>query len=84
MSRSFDLLYRAANALEDGIDPFESSWLSENEVTLDEAYDLSDQLALGARMLIASRKDMSSRPGGLSIGAAAIVAGLMEIPDEHE
>lgn len=39
--RLIDLLEKASKALEDGSDPFHISFLQENEVTLDEVYDLS-------------------------------------------
>lgn len=39
--RLIELLEKAAKALEDGSDPFHTSFLTENSVTLDECYDLS-------------------------------------------
>ena len=44
--RLIDLLEKASKAFEDGQDPFSQHWLSENEVTLNECYDLS--LAISA------------------------------------
>lgn len=51
MSRMADLLDKAADALDDGIDPLALGFLSANEVTLDECYDLADKLAMGARLI---------------------------------
>ncbi len=51
MSRSVDLLKAAADALEDGRDPFAESWLADNGVTYGECMDLGESLATGARLL---------------------------------
>jgi hypothetical protein len=51
MSRHTDLLKTAADALSDGRDPFAADFLVEHEVTLDEVYDLSDLMAVGARLV---------------------------------
>lgn len=51
MTRTKPLLLLAAAALDDGRDPFSDAFLSEHGVTLDECYGLSEQLALGARLL---------------------------------
>jgi hypothetical protein len=51
MSRDTDLLRAAADALSDGRDPFDRSFLVENQVTLDEVCDLGDLMALGARIV---------------------------------
>jgi cysteine synthase len=75
--RSTELLQAAARTLEDGCNPFETSWLVEHEVTIDEVYDLSDQLALGARMLLAARKGLTSGHSN-PMAAAAILAGITE------
>jgi hypothetical protein len=45
------LLTAAADALSDGRDPFDHHFLVENEVTLDEVYDLSELVAIGARIV---------------------------------
>lgn len=50
MSRTSELLKAAASALEDQRDPFDGSFLTEHEVTLDECMDLADSLAIGARL----------------------------------
>lgn len=49
--RSVDLLKRAADALEAGTDPFSTGWLADNNVTFAECMDLSESLAIGARLL---------------------------------
>ena len=51
MTRSKSLLLLAADAMDDGQDPFSDHFLSEHGVTLDECYGLGEQLALGARVL---------------------------------
>lgn len=51
MSRNIDLLKLAGAALADGRDPFDHGFLVEHEVTLDEVYDLSDLMAIGARIV---------------------------------
>jgi hypothetical protein len=50
-TRSIELLKTAADALLDGRDPFCDSWLSDNDVTLDECMTLAEQLAAGATIL---------------------------------
>ena len=40
------LLKKASEAMKVGEDPFHTSFLSENEVTLHEAYDLSETMAM--------------------------------------
>jgi len=51
--RQTELLDLAAQALERGEDPFATGFLQEHQVTLDECYDISDLLAVGARMVLA-------------------------------
>jgi hypothetical protein len=48
--RSTDLLKKAADALDDGQSPLANPFLSENDVSLDECYNLAEQLAMGARL----------------------------------
>jgi len=52
VSRRTELLLAATEALAEGTDPFHESFLVDHGVTLDECYDLSEQLALGARALV--------------------------------
>ena len=51
MGRRTELLEAAAAALDDGEDPFAGGFLSEHDVSLDEAYSLAQQLAIGARVV---------------------------------
>jgi len=51
MSRAADLLKAAATALDDGRDPLTSPFLGEHDVSLNECYDLAEQMAMGARLL---------------------------------
>lgn len=48
-----ELLRKAADALADGEDPFGTSFLSRNEVSLDDCGTMADMLAVGARMVAA-------------------------------
>jgi hypothetical protein len=57
------LLRKAAEALDDGRDPLHESFLSDNQVTLDEAYTLAEMLALGARIVATGLEKPSSAPG---------------------
>jgi hypothetical protein len=69
MSRSEDLIKQAIKALEDMRDPFSHEFLVENAVTADECFNLSDQMALGLRMVLTMRSEM--RAGGLAAKVAA-------------
>lgn len=51
LTRSNDLLLEAAATLEGMSDPFHISFLQEHNVTSSECMQLSDDLALGARVL---------------------------------
>jgi hypothetical protein len=50
VSRSSKLLRAAADALENGVDPFSAGFLSEHDVTFDEVSDLADRMAIGAQV----------------------------------
>jgi hypothetical protein len=45
-NRIEELLSSAATEFENGRNPFETSWLSDHNVTIDECYDLSDRIAI--------------------------------------
>ena len=49
MSRMQQLLNDAADAFDDGRDPFQHDWLSEREVTLDECWELGYIIAARIR-----------------------------------
>lgn len=51
MRRSSELLEAAADALENGEDPFGAHFLSEHDVESGECLDLADKLAMGARLI---------------------------------
>jgi hypothetical protein len=51
VSRTTQLLNAAADALEEGTDPFAPGWLGEHAVTFDECMSLAEELAMGARLL---------------------------------
>lgn len=44
-----ELLLAAADALDDGRDPFSTEWLSTNNVTADECFALSESMAVAVR-----------------------------------
>ena len=51
MSMRMDqLLDKAATALDDGIDPLNSQWLADNDVTFDECMTLAESIALSIRV----------------------------------
>jgi hypothetical protein len=58
-----ELLIKAAVALENGDDPFNSSFLSTNDVSLDQCFALADQLATGARIMARGIQDPKSVQG---------------------
>ena len=49
-SRMGELLLAAADALDDGRDPFEHSFLVEHEVTYDECGNMAEQVAFAIRI----------------------------------
>jgi len=68
------LMAKAAKALEEGIDPFSTEWLSENDVKLEEAMGLSEKIAAVLRGYLASGRDDQVRT--LALGAAAGARGI--------
>ncbi len=60
MSRDRQLLELAAEAMEDGRDPFDLSFLSANEVTADECYTMGEQIALAVRMMLVAPKELAA------------------------
>lgn len=74
--RKVELLLAAADALDEGIDPFSTSWLSEHEVTLNECYTLSDNLAIGARMLAMATKELKAGGPAATAAAQRIFGGI--------
>lgn len=51
-ARSNELLRAAADAMEDGRDPFDTAFLSEHNVTLDECYGMGDGIAACIRFVL--------------------------------
>ena len=56
-ARNKELLLKAAKALGEGIDPFSHAWLSENEVTFDECFGLSDAISVIIKGSLALKQD---------------------------
>jgi hypothetical protein len=52
-----DLLRKAAELFEDGRDPFETNFLSDNNVTLDECMSLSEAIGLILKGFLRADKD---------------------------
>lgn len=50
MSRADDLLRAAAQAFENAEDPFSTSWLVDHQVTADECFTLSSQIAAAIQL----------------------------------
>jgi len=51
MNRTADLIKAAADALDDGRDPFQQAFLVDHDVTFDECMILSQLLAVGGRLV---------------------------------
>jgi len=60
---SSELLRRAAEALDEGTDPFSQGFLAEHDVTFDQCMALSKQLAIGARMMARAIEKPKSEEG---------------------
>ena len=58
MNRKDELLRIAADAFEDGRSPFENDILSENKVTIDECYELSESIAIIIRGYLNAPKEV--------------------------
>ena len=52
MTRHRELMEKAAEALEDGRNPLDRSFLIENHVTADECFSLADGMAAGIRLAL--------------------------------
>jgi len=72
-TRREQLLAEAAKAFDSLSSPFDSQWLSEHEVTLDECGDLSEDVARAIRFYLRTPKDERL---GAAVQDAAEEAGL--------
>lgn len=52
-----ELLEKAAKAFEEGQNPFASDWLTENNVTSDECFTLSEQISVLIKGYLASKPE---------------------------
>lgn len=50
-ARLVELLNHAADAMEDGQDPFNHAFLRDNRVSLEEVFTMGELIALGARLV---------------------------------
>lgn len=69
-----ELLRKAAAVLDDGSSPLDGWFLAENDVTLDQAYALADQLATGARFMAMAIEQPSSPAGVIMMALTAAEA----------
>jgi hypothetical protein len=63
MRRSAELLILAADALDDHTSPFCDEFLTKHEVTFDQCMSLSEQLAIGARIMAHGVENPRSQQG---------------------
>jgi hypothetical protein len=63
MRRSAELLLAAADALDDHTSPFCDEFLTKHEVTFDQCMSLSEQLAIGARIMAHGVENPRSQQG---------------------
>jgi hypothetical protein len=63
LRKSAELLLAAADELDNYNSPFNDAWLTEHEVTFDQCMALSQQLAIGARMLAHGIEHPTSEQG---------------------
>jgi hypothetical protein len=54
------LLRKAADALDKGSDPLDVSFVTENDLSLDQLFTLAEQLAVGARIMAKAIEDPRS------------------------
>jgi hypothetical protein len=72
MTRQSELLKAAAEALENGEDPFALHFLSEHEVTADECFDMADKIASGARIVAWATENPRRAAKFLESGSAGV------------
>lgn len=65
------LLREAAEAMDKGISPFNTAFLSEHDVSLDQAFSMAEQLAIGARVVAAGIENPRSLYGQAMLMAMA-------------
>lgn len=79
MSRREDLWQLAAAALREGDDPLHVSFLSKHEVTLHEAYDLADDMALGLDLMASVMGKINSDYGlARQLGVMQLAEALID------
>lgn len=70
--RRADLLRKAADGLDQGDQPFCDAFLGANEVTLDECYDLAEEMASGARIMAWAMENPKDAAAFLASGSAGM------------
>jgi hypothetical protein len=63
LRKSAELLLAAADELDDFSSPFNDEWLTKHEVTFDQCMSLSQQLAIGARIMAHGIENPTSEQG---------------------
>lgn len=82
--RSQRLLLAAAEWLDNACDPLSGAFLSEHDVTCDEAYTLSEQLAVGARMFASTMGDLRKGGIGAKVAAHRLVDAVLAPPQSAQ
>lgn len=77
--RAESLVLAAADAMDDGRDPFDHHFLAEHDVTLSEAHDLSEALALGARLYTCAMRNISLGGSYAQKAAFDLSAAMMTV-----
>lgn len=75
--RLTEILTAAADAMEDGMDPFDTAFLADNHVTLDECMTMAELLALGARLVAFGLEHPDVARGALNDAALASAYGAL-------
>jgi hypothetical protein len=75
--RQLGLLIKAARCMEKGESPFDTSFLQEHRVTLDEVYDMADQMSLAVWCFLDLIEELKG--GGLpsQVAAHRLAAAIM-------
>lgn len=75
--RLVEILTAAADAMEDGMDPFDTAFLADNRVSLEECFTMADLLALGARLVAFGLQHPDVARGALNGAAVTSACGAL-------
>lgn len=76
-TRLVEILAAAADAMESGVDPFDTAFLVVNRVSVDESYVMGDLLALGARLVAFGLEHPDVARGALNSVHSAPACGAL-------